>query len=476
MKYEQFQNDRVVYDGSNMAPIDVSAVTPYYLPESAHYFPLRSIWVPASVANSYHVPHPPQGASTSTHYRAVMTRRHAGRDYVRFLVHPQSEQLYHDLLAAQTPTSRQLGLFDGDPLEGTPTSSIRTLLVRRPSQPDQPLFFVKLSLDATISGLNRTITGNEVVSSIGQYAYWQALEPLLKSPLMAIPEVLSFIPAQSDQGGQIIRLIPPDVQAGRTTLIPLFSLHHRENAHGEMLVQQLARAHSIRPEQFVVRYIIKPFIQAWTRWVLLANLTFEGHAQNLLLEAQPNLSDFGGALRATGRLFIRDLDSLSINTIDPIFLPQARDILRSLPMRTNFATDYDQSPQQVLEAERTTVIFMIAYLRFLDTQLELPLRKLRGSSGRFHGTLVRAFYTVVTRELEQVARMMTQEPRDPLSVGNDGVTHAALSKEPIFIPSPGALADMPEAIPVVLNSIRHRVNRPTHRSFTDLCSDTLTKK
>jgi hypothetical protein len=474
MDFEQFRNERIVYHGSTMAPLDVSEVSPNYLPERGQYFPLRSLWVPAGAATLFQVATPTEGIHTPNHYRTVMTRRHAGRDYVRFLVHPQSEQLYHDLLAAQTPTSRQLGLFDGDPLEGTPTSSIRTLLVRRPSQPRKSLFFVKLSLDASVAGLHRVIQSNEVVSSIGQYQYWQALEGILKTPLTAIPEVFSMIPKHSSQGGHIVRLIPPDVHGGRTTLLPLFSLHHKKDSQAgrntETILHQLARAHNIRPEQFVVRYIIRPFVQAWARWVLLANLTFESHAQNLLLELEPTLNGSSEALRATGRLYIRDLDSLSINTIDPIFLPQARSLLRLLPIRDNFATDYDQTPQQVCNAERTSLIFMAAYLRFLDEMLELPLRTFRGSSGRVYGLLVRSFYTLLTSELEHVARRMMLEQAGHVSQVNE------VYDGPSFIPSPALLADMPEAIPVILSSLRNSANHPMRNSFTELCSDTLTKR
>ena len=114
---------------------------PELAPESARVFKLKTYWVDSEKLDAF------EAKSLDPAIRELFVRKRGGRTQVRLVVHPESESFYASLTRDATP---------GEELHASATASSRTVLAWKPGDAAHP-FFAKLSLNAQIGGVVRTI-------------------------------------------------------------------------------------------------------------------------------------------------------------------------------------------------------------------------------------------------------------------------------------------------------------------------------
>jgi hypothetical protein len=257
-------------------PTRITALTnhqdPRYAPESRQTFEVKSYWVDAEKMRSF------AGEGMTADLRAVFTRSAGGREQVRLLVHPESEQLYRTFLA-------QSGAVAAPSFQATATASSRTLLVWPQGQPGKACF-AKLSLDKEIGGVRRTVSQGEVARSVGINNVLQVAKQRGELPagFKFIPEVFSAIPRGMSEGGMVVRQIPSEVLEGRVRYLPLFSLYAEPGGNSKPLLAEMISRSGQDAESFVREKIIRPFARQWIELSVLRGIAPQPHAQNLLLE------------------------------------------------------------------------------------------------------------------------------------------------------------------------------------------------
>ena len=332
---EQNKIDRTVDTSKFMKPSAIQQDIKY-IPESGKWFKIKSAWVPEfwlDVAKSkFMIP-----AEISDDLIKIKNNVR----YFRFFIHPESEEFYKELLAQVEVVEEH---------EAKATSSSRTVWIRKLHN-ETPEYYAKLSLDKVIGGAYRGLPRSETVSSIGHSDYIRQNSLLTNSNLQIFPEVLGVIPKKWTRGGQIIRLIPPEIKMNKTNILPLFSLY-ASTSDQQTLLEQLADKEGLSLEEFTKIKIIEPFLRIWFLWLVKGNVIIEPHAQNTLIEVTKNM-------RVTGRFFYRDHGGVLILANQPNFNHES---VRNLPVFENFETDYHQSFIEKTLADNLRTYFQGGFL------------------------------------------------------------------------------------------------------------------
>lgn len=332
---EQNKIDRTVDTSKFMKPSAEQQNTKY-IPESGEWFKIKSAWVPEfwlDVAQSKFMT-PPEISDD-------LIRIKNNVRYFRFFIHPESEEFYKELLT-QTEVVEEH--------EAKATSSSRTVWIRK-LHSNTPEYYAKLSLDKVIGGAYRGIPRSETVSSIGHSDYIRQNNLLSNSNLQIFPEVLGVIPKKWSRGGQIIRLIPPEIKKNKTFVLPLFSLY-ASTSDEQSLLEQLADKEGLSLEEFTKIKIIEPFLRIWFLWLVKGNVIIEPHAQNTLIEVTKDM-------KVTGLFFYRDHGGVLILANQPNFNYES---IRSLPVFENFETDYHQKFIEKTLADNLRTYFQGGFL------------------------------------------------------------------------------------------------------------------
>lgn len=278
-----------------------------YKPENSQIFEVTSYWVDKKELHFF------ESAYISDQLKNLFQRAHQGRQQALFLVHPESESLFHKFLE-KAPT--------GPRFWATSTASSRTLLMWPEGRPELA-FFGKLSLNKEIGGVVRTIPRGEVARSLGTNEVLYLNANKLPSSFHFMPESLSLIPIGFERGGMIIREIPKDLASGKRRFIPLFSLYAERGEKMPLLAEMINQS-GLNPQAFVKSKIITPFVKQWMELVLVHGISMEPHAQNVLIglnsEGLPDGTfmhrDFGG--------FNLNLEAFpKLETMRPTLLPRA---------------------------------------------------------------------------------------------------------------------------------------------------------
>jgi hypothetical protein len=290
----------------------------FYTPEKRNVFALKTYWINEEYLNAF------KDAGLNPELEKLMHRTQNGVSQWRFIVHPESESFYSELLKTATR---------GKDWYATSTSSSRTLVVWPPTRPDL-VFFGKLSLDKEIAGVARTIPAGEVARSLGTTATLNTISSDLPKNFNYFPESIGLMPKNFERGGMIVREIPEDIKSGKDKFVPLFSLYAKcKSCRKNPLLMDMINRSGMGPEAFVRNKIISPFLDQWLELVINEGISMEPHAQNVLVGIDDNQD-------LNGKFLHRDFGGFNI---DFEFRKKAKlKIPPNLPAIKSLAIDYHQ--------------------------------------------------------------------------------------------------------------------------------------
>jgi hypothetical protein len=341
-----------------------------YRPDTGNWFDLPSAWIPESRLNVAEAIRliPPE-------LRDELIQVRDGVRYFRLYIHPESRKFYKEFVGDAPITADY---------EATATASSRTLLVRSKADPSK-LFFAKVSLDVELGGVRRTILRDESARGIGTTMYLERSGRDLSDGFEFAREPLGIIPKGWDEGGQIIRLIPPEVLSGKSTLIPLFSLYAKKEDGS--LIEKLAKKTGLAPREFAEKFVVEPFARSWAEWAVHGPVVMEAHAQNVLLEL-----DASGM--PTRRFFLRDLGGFEIDDGAPGFVA-AR--LEGTPVFKTRKADYYPKTAEQMQTQSLSTYFEGGFLFNVDKELK------RVQPGYKEGEINETFWSAIGAQLSRVS-------------------------------------------------------------------------
>lgn len=263
-----------------------------YAPEQGAVFNVKSYWLDSDAASSF------RGKGLSKSLRKTLSRFKNGRKQVRLLVHPESEKFYRGVLK---------NAVRSNDFKATATSSSRSLLVWTPGK-EKDAFFAKLSLDAKIGGVVRTIPKGEVARSVGINNLLKADRAALPAGFKTINEVFGVMPNGLERGGMLVREIPKEVRRGQARYVPLFALYSQPNPGQPPLLADMIARSGLGGEEFIQAKILRPFIAQWLALAIDRGIVMEPHAQNVLLALGPDGLPTGSFLHRDFGGFNADFD------------------------------------------------------------------------------------------------------------------------------------------------------------------------
>lgn len=239
-----------------------------FAPEAGNVFRLYGFWIDEKEFKSYasHMP-----ANLDKTFRRVVDGR---RPQILFLVHPESYKFYASRF--------DLASFERETFLATATASSRSLIVWKPGH-EQDVFVAKVSLDANIGGVDRTIKGVEAAMSVGTNEILTGAKDL-PGNFKFFEENFSAIPKGMDRGAMIIRSIPPQIVSGQQSFIPLFAVY-AQPADGStpLLLTWLKNHPEQTPRDFVRQRLLEPFLRQWVKLAVEEGILMEPHAQNVMI-------------------------------------------------------------------------------------------------------------------------------------------------------------------------------------------------
>jgi hypothetical protein len=289
LAYEQTVNERIVNERVH-APIDDrgNTVAARFRPEARGVWPLDVVVLPAAEIRQYGAAH-------------VELRRLFGfavaRGRAAMFVHPQSRALHRGRIARHGLASSGIHV--------TPTASYRSLLAWTPGRTPAVL---KLTLAATVGRIRRVLHERQIARGV---FVSRALDTIPAATRRALrldwfPERAGVVLSR-ERHGWLLRHLPAALAGGGAgaQLVPAFSLVSRRGAEVPLLVELIRRSGD-RPERFVARELLLPYVNTLAYLLFEEGISFEGHMQNVLYEV-----DASGAL--TGGVVLRDLADASVN-------------------------------------------------------------------------------------------------------------------------------------------------------------------
>jgi hypothetical protein len=288
IEFEQTVNERIVNDRLH-APIDArsNTVRARFRPEARPVWELDVVSLPVAEVREY-------GAAHAELRRRLGIRVPRGR--AAMFVHPQSRALYRASIARHGLASCGIDV--------TPTASYRSLLAWAPGRPPT---VVKLSLGATIGKIRRVVRERQIARAVFVSRVLDTIPRAVRQALRLdwFPDLAGVVLAR-ERHGWLVRGLPASLRgATDVRLIPAFSLISRREGDTPLLVDMIRRSGE-RPEMFVARRVLLPYVNALAYLLLEEGVAFEGHMQNVLYE-----TDVAGAL--TGGIVLRDLADASVN-------------------------------------------------------------------------------------------------------------------------------------------------------------------
>jgi hypothetical protein len=317
----------------------VNLQKPEYRPESRPVITLKTYWVDETAFAAL------EGSGFPESLRATFRRTRNGKSQVRLLVHPETEGFYSPALALAERAKDFLA---------TPTASSRTLVAWQPGAEHRP-FFAKVSLDAVIGGVDRTIKNSEVAASLGVHEILASAD--LPRGAAVLPESFGLIAKGGERGGMILREIPDDILTGRRTYVPLFALYGSSGSEPPMLVKMIRESDD---PDFMRNRVIRPFLEQWFDFAL-QGITMEAHGQNTLIGLGPDGLPDGSFLHRDFGGFNVDLD---FRREMGLKLPENLPFVRSLQL------DYYQLDHRANLGKSLGVYFSSSFLWAADKRIQ----------------------------------------------------------------------------------------------------------
>jgi siderophore synthetase component len=284
--YEQQVNEKVE-NSNQFATIRRVRLPQEYRPESGAVFKLWTVEVPEDRVALWVTGEAPES-------RVFVTR--GGKRYVKFYVHPHSEELFRKYLPEAKWTQE---------LSAAATSSYRSLIAWGPK--DEP-FGVKVSLDATIGQVWRVLKRDQIETSaaISSWLGTVSKKKWEKQGALFLDEPVNGFLKGPDIGFSLRNY--PQVKDGHQ-LMPLFSFYSRDAGAPPAVLQALKRAveaTGISPQEWVDQNLIEPQIRHFTRMMMEEGVVGAPHEQNVMIEL-----DREG--NPTGRFHYRDTGGFSVD-------------------------------------------------------------------------------------------------------------------------------------------------------------------
>src|ERR1043165_5149416 len=203
-------------------------------------------------------------------------------DEVRFLIHPET------WASSEIDHLSELHAFRrGEPIQVAPTASTRTVLTTAITG-DVPHHFIKLHYPKRISRFNRRLRRKNIRNSVDAT---HDLQHVRFEKFAYLPDSLGFTYANGgNPWGFLVREEIPRPFVPSRFLVPYFSLYGGDLHHPEdrpLLVQMIERL-GAEPQSFVIGEIMIPVLECWARVVRERGILLESHAQNILLEIDPD--------------------------------------------------------------------------------------------------------------------------------------------------------------------------------------------
>lgn len=270
-------------------------MNPDYLPEARPKFQIGYYLIPENRANFLKVPTmDPQITQQITFVRS-------GKTYYKLFVHPESHSHYAFLDGVYEFIAPEASEFIA-----SPTMSYRSLVVWSQDASIKP-FIAKVSLDRDVISIDRLVSENEVLRSVGNqgildeigkpYLHAAGLDVFPESSGLTLKlEALSGYPKKV--GGQLIREIPEPVQKGQVRWIALASLMSPNNGEFPLIVKMLGQS-QMDSQTFIRTILIQGYLKMFEKISFQRGMNFEPHSQNLLIETTLDLVP-------TGRWVLRD--------------------------------------------------------------------------------------------------------------------------------------------------------------------------
>jgi hypothetical protein len=203
-------------------------------------------------------------------------------EQVRFLIHPET------WASSGIDNLEELhALRRGEPLQVAPTASTRTVLTTE-TRENVPHHFLKLHYPRRISRFNRRLRRKNIRNSVEAT---HDLAHVRFDKFAYLPDSLGF--TYGDGGnpwGFLVREGTPRPFREARFLVPYFALYGGDLQHPEdrpLLVQMIERL-GAEPQSFVIGEIMIPVLECWAKVVRERGILLESHAQNLLLEIDPD--------------------------------------------------------------------------------------------------------------------------------------------------------------------------------------------
>ncbi len=289
LQYEQTLNEQIDRDASGSSRVNLCShtVKQRYRPENGLRWPQEIIWLPGDRVRTYG----PVDAEMQHAFGLVSRPGHAP-----MLLHPQ-------LPAGHRRLREKFGSVALGSIQVTPTSSYRAVFAVADGRLPVVL---KLSLGAVVSGVRRQLRERDIATGIVVSRLLDSI-PLRERHRIGFDwfaETAGVVETQSDCGWLMRRLPRIISERNAGTVVPVFSLISRRGQDEPMLVELIERS-GLCAEEYVLRHLIRPYVEVLAYLLFVEGIHVEGHTQNVLVELAAN-----GSL--TRRLVLRDLSDMSV--------------------------------------------------------------------------------------------------------------------------------------------------------------------
>jgi hypothetical protein len=321
---EQTGNERLIHPAFAPGEHRQPALPRRLRPEAQPVWSPTAVWLRHAEARGY--------GPVAAELRATLGVTCPG-DRLPLLLHPQPPASHRHWVRTRGPVA----LPD---VAASPTASYRSVLAWRTDGTAEPAV-LKLSLGTLIGGSRRAFREDQIARAVLISALFDTIPAADRARLRFdwFSETAGVIENRRGHGWLLRRLPRFLAGPGRTSVLPAFSLLARAGDAPPPLVRQIREAGS-HPGDFVVEHLLRPYVGALAYLLFEHGLQYEGHAQNVLYEA-----DARG--RLTGRIVLRDLADTTVNLAFrlargralPVFPPGFLPAGRPFPAAAN-AADY----------------------------------------------------------------------------------------------------------------------------------------
>lgn len=242
-----------------------------YSPKQFKPFMLTGIWLPLEKGKYF--------SALKDLSECPLIKKHEGRYYILFLIHPASEELYQDLLKKYHD---KLLLIPALSL-----SSVRSLLIALTdkSGQTQPVF-VKVSLNQFSNGIHRILTERECALSVANTIVLnKKIEQIRLNKtnfsLEIFEDALAYVPKNYSHG-MLYRIPPVSLLNTTCYTMPLLALYGTKNID---TLKNLVKKNTTNNNAtlFFKTRILEPYTRVLIE-LLRKETSLEAHGQNLMLK------------------------------------------------------------------------------------------------------------------------------------------------------------------------------------------------